>query len=392
MLADGKRSSFAVGGGQGYKPRSSRDRIIAWRNRLLADPNFQRWAAAFPLTRKVAENRAKTLFDLCAGFVYSQVLYACVQLRLFEILVEQPYSIVELSRRLALPTRSATRLLEAAEALGLVERQSGERFGLGVHGAAFLGNPALAAMVTHHALLYADLCDPVALLRGGESNTALTRYWAYARNERPDELKKQDVANYTALMSASQTLIAEDVLEAWPLSANHCLLDVGGGDGAFLAAAAATAPELRLMLYDVPAVAELAADRFAAMGLSHRAFVASGNFFTDPLPPGADVITLVRILLDHDDAKVVALLRNIRQALSENGVLLIAEPMSGTASTAEIGNAYFGFYLLAMGGGGRARSPHEFSRLLRETGFDSGRVLKTRRPMLTGAIVSRPVG
>ena len=56
-------------------------------------PRFQRWAAAFPLTRPIAQRRARALFDLCAGFVYAQVLLACVQLRLFEILAEGPQTV-----------------------------------------------------------------------------------------------------------------------------------------------------------------------------------------------------------------------------------------------------------------------------------------------------------
>ena len=37
-------------------------------------PRFQRWAANSPLTRWIARRRARALFDLCAGFVYSQIL------------------------------------------------------------------------------------------------------------------------------------------------------------------------------------------------------------------------------------------------------------------------------------------------------------------------------
>lgn len=389
MPAAGKQSPFVPATARQDRCLSVRDRLIVWRNRLLSDARFQRWAAGFPLTRNIAKNRAKILFDLCAGFVYSQVLFACVQLRLFDILSERPHSIAELSRRISLSTRAATRLLNAALALRLVERDKSGRFGLGVHGAAFVGNPALTAMVKHHALLYADLRDPVALLRGGEQTTALAKYWPYARSDAPNALTKEEVSEYSALMSASQSLIAEDVLEAWPLAAHRCLLDVGGGEGAFLVAAAARAPGLRLMLYDLPAVTELASARLATAGLSNRATVASGNFFKEPLPRGADLITLVRVLHDHNDADIAALLRNVRQALPDDGVLLIAEPMSGMAEMPEIGDAYFGFYLLAMGSG-RARRPDELACLLRETGFDGGRVLKTRRPMLTGAVVCRP--
>ena len=107
----------------------------------------------------------RALFDLCAGFVYSQVLLACVQLRLFDVLAQGPLSLGELSSRLGLPLESTQRLLAAAQSLRLVEERGAGRFGLGTLGAPMVGNAAVAAMVEHHAALYADLRDPVALLR-----------------------------------------------------------------------------------------------------------------------------------------------------------------------------------------------------------------------------------
>ena len=57
-----------------------------WRNRLIASPSFQRWATRFPLTRWVVKKQASEIFDLMAGFVYTQVLLACTQVSLFDIL------------------------------------------------------------------------------------------------------------------------------------------------------------------------------------------------------------------------------------------------------------------------------------------------------------------
>ena len=207
------------------------DRCFAARDRLLADARFQRWAAAFPLTRRVARRRAQALFDLCAGFVYSQVLFACVELGVFDILSEQPQTVAQLSRRLSLSTQATQRLLDAAASLRLVERRGSDRFGLGVLGAALLGNPAVAAMVEHHRLLYADLDDPVALLRGARRDTALARYWPYAGADRPDALTPDEVRDYTALMSASQALIAGDVLDAYPLHGHRGSSTSAAGKG-----------------------------------------------------------------------------------------------------------------------------------------------------------------
>ena len=370
-------------------PSLKADTWLAWRDRLLASPRFQRWATAFLPTRFIARRRARELFDLCAGFVYSQVLAVCVRLRLFEFLAERPATVAELAPRLTLPLEATERLLEAASSLRLVERREGGRYGLGVLGAALLGNPGVAAMVEHHRLLYADLLDPVALLRG-ERDTELSRYWAYARRAQPDAADAAQVADYTALMSASQPLVAGEVLDAYPLRRHRCLLDLGGGDGTFAVAAAARAAQLRIVLFDLPAVAERARARFAAAGIADRATAVGGDFCRDPLPRGADVVSLVRIVHDHDDEAALCLLRAARAALAPGGTLLLAEPMA-EAPGAEPVAAYFHLYLWALGQG-RPRSAQRLAELLQEAGFDDVRRQRTRAPLLAGVLLATATG
>jgi demethylspheroidene O-methyltransferase len=364
------------------------ERMRALRDRLLASRDFQRWASAFPPTRWVARRRARALFDLVAGFVYSQVLLACVRLRLLELLQPGPLPAAQIAHRLSLSLPATLRLLEAAAALRLLEVRSGGDYGLGDLGAAMLGNPGISAMVEHHALLYADLQDPVAMLRKERGDGALARYWAYARAVRPAELHAQQVAAYTRLMSASQQLVADEILDAYPMRRHHCLLDLGGGDGTFLTAAARHAPHLRLLLFDLPAVAQSARARFAAAGLADRATAIGGNFMTDPLPAGADAISLVRVIHDHDDEHALVILRAARRALQPDGALVLAEPMAGTAGAEAMGAAYFGWYLMAMGSG-RPRAPAELAALLRGAGFRSTRLVSTRIPLQTLLIVAR---
>lgn len=363
------------------------DRVHAWRNRLLADPRFHRFASAFPPTRGIARRKGAALFDLCAGFVYSQILFACVRLRLFEVLAEGPATVPALARRLSLTVEATDRLLAAAASLGLAARRGGGRYGLGELGAALLGNPGIAEMIEHHAMLYADLSDPLALLRGEARETRLGRFWAYAGAAAPADSGERDVASYTRLMAASQPLLAEDVLDAYDVSRHRRILDVGGGDGTFLTAVAARAPDARLMLFDLPAVAERARARFATGPLAGRAEAFGGDFRAAPLPGGADLVTLVRVAHDHDDESVAVLLAAARAALAPGGTVMIAEPMAGTPGAERIGDAYFGFYLLAMGSG-RARSPQVLGGFLERAGFCDVRSLPTRRPFLAGIVTA----
>ncbi|MCG5501757.1 acetylserotonin O-methyltransferase [Ectothiorhodospira lacustris] len=368
-----------------------RGHFLALRNRILSSPRFQRWAAAFPLTRPVAHHRARRMFDIVAGFVYSQVLYACVHLRIIELLHESgPLTIEELAARVDLPEESCLLLAKAAASLELMEYYGRGRWGLGRQGAAMIANPGVAAMVEHHVMLYEDLQDPVALLRAGKNGqTRLGRFWAYAGQEPPGGLDGGRVDEYTRLMSVSQQLVAEEILDAFTPRGYTRLMDLGGGNATFLSAVAGRLPDLELVLFDLPAVAEKARTRFAELGLAHRATAIGGDFFSDPLPRGADLISLVRVVHDHNDNHILGLFRSIREALPDHGALLLAEPMSGTSGAEPMGDAYFGMYLFAMGRG-RPRTPSELEEMLFKSGFTRVRLIPTRTPLLTRVMLAQP--
>ena len=307
-----------------------------------------------------------------------------MQLDIFARLQPGPLTAAALAPALDLTPEATQRLLAAAAALGLTERR-GPAYGLGPLGAAMIDNPAVSAMVRHHAAVYTDLADPVALLRSGKG--ALSSYWAYASAESPSALHEDQVAAYSELMAASQPLVAAEILNAYDVARHRVLMDVAGGDGRFLVAAAARAPALQLMLFDLPAVAARAAPRFAAAHLESRARAIGGDLFRDALPGGADLITLVRVVHDHDDSAVLTLLRAVHAALPPGGTLLLAEPMSGVRGSERVGDAYFGMYLLAMGSG-RARTPAQLFAMLAEAGFRSAALRPTATPLQTSLIVA----
>jgi demethylspheroidene O-methyltransferase len=362
--------AFAAGGAV-RQPR--------WRDRLLGHPGFQRWVARTPALRFLARRHAARLFRLCNGFMHSQLLYFSVRSGLLAALRAGPLTVPELQQRCRLDEARAQLLLQATEALDLTERRGAGTHGLGVLGAALAGNAAVLRMIEHQPLFYADLADPLALLQDRRCAGALAGFWAYAGQGAPEQAAPAAIDGYTSLMSDTQGLVAEDLLAAYPFGQHRCLLDVGGGNGQFLCAVAGRARQLRLMLFDLPAVAERGRLALKAAGLAGRSSVHGGNFSTTPLPQGADLISLVRVVHDHDDAVVLALLRAIRQALPRDGRVLIAEPMREIPGSLPEAELYMGFYLLALGQG-RLRSRAELSALLLQAGFAPPRLHATARP------------
>jgi len=99
-------------------------------------------------------------------------------------------------------------------------------------------------------------------------------------------------------------------------------------------------------------------------------------------------VTLVRVAHDHPDADVMQLLRNIHDALPAGGTLLLAEPMAQQADAPAQGDAYFHFYLLAMGSG-RLRTAMELAELMRAAGFTDVERVPNPMPLHTEILIGK---
>ena len=360
--------------------------IDGWRNRLAASPRFQSWASRMPVLRRIAKGEGEALMDLISGFVQSQVLSALIELEVLEALAPGPQRIDTLAQVTGLSDARMGALARAGIALRLMTRRRDGRIALAQSGASLLGVPGLRQMIRHHRVLYGDLSDPVAVLRG-VADTDLARFWPYVFGAAPGTVAPEIAESYSQLMADSQALVAEETLRTVSFRDSTCLMDVGGGTGAFLSAALAATPGLKGVLFDLPPVVPVARARFASRGLSERVSIAPGSFRDAPLPAVADTISLVRVLYDHADTTVAMLLERVRRALPPGGRLVISEPMSGGDRPTRSGDVYFAFYCMAMRTG-RVRSAAEIAAACRTAGFVKVSTPRTARPFLTSVVTA----
>jgi len=351
--------------------------------RLAGSPRFQAWAARVPLLRRIGRAEGAAIFDLVQGFVRAQVLAALVEMDILARLKSGPMSPADLAGGAGISADRMAILLQAGAGIGLLRKGRDGRFALRMRGAAVLAVPGLVGMIRHHRAFYDDLADPLALLRGG-AQTQLSQVWPYVFGAGAAEDPAR-AARYSALMADSQALVAAEVLAHVSLSTSKRLLDVGGGTGAFLAAVGAKYPALDLQLFDLPAVLQGAGARLGPFG--GRVKLHEGSFRDDPLPQGADTISLIRVLYDHSDETVAALLRAVHTALPQGGRLIVAEPMSGGAKPDAITDVYFSLYTLAMQTG-RTRSMDEIATLIGSAGFVNIRKVPCFRPYIASAITA----
>ena len=364
----------------------------SWLQRIYSSERFYRWSLTNPIARRITRRRTRQLFDLMAGFVHSQVLLACVRLQLFATLRDEPATPAELAQRTGVPEAQLQRLLLSAVSLGLLEHRRAGRLGLGPLGVPLTTHPAIAQMVEHNQLLYQDLSDPLVFLRQHRRND-MARYRPYAHGglaavQAPDA--REQVGLYSELMAESQGFVVHEILSSYFFDEHRCVLDVGSGKGRFVSELARHAPHLHLQMFDLPPVLAQAAERMARQGLGDRVSLHPGSFIDDPLPSGADLVTLVRVLHDHPDAVVRQILKKAHAVLPPGGVLLVAEPMAqdADAPSQHQADAYFHFYLMAMGAG-RLRTPQEIMALLREAGFTAMEQVPNAMPIHGQLVLGR---
>jgi O-methyltransferase/methyltransferase family protein len=319
------------------------------------------------------------LMQMVIGYRASQALYVAAKLGIADLLKDGPKGSDALAQATQAHPAALRRLLRALVSLGVFEEDAQGRFGL-------------TPMGTHlRSDVPGSLRAPVLFLAGEEG----WRSWGallhsvqtgepafdhvygmggfdyYAEHPEGAKILDEAMAGFTAL-------VADAVLGAYDFSGTRTLVDVGGGNGALLAAILKAHPTMRGILFDLPHVVSGAPQVLGDAGVVARCQVVGGSFF-ESVPEGGDAYLLKWIIHDWDDERSVAILTACRRAMKGNGKLLVVDQvLPHRAEPSESTDAFmFDLEMLVVTSGGRERSEDEFRTLLAAAGFRLNRVVAT---------------
>ena len=191
----------------------------------------------------------------------------------------------------------------------------------------------------------------------GEATFARTfgvDFWEWLRDH-PDERASFD----RAMAQGKEQRLGR--LAAVELRDGETIVDVGGGNGAFLIGLLATRPGVRGIVFDLP---ETVRDESA---FSERIEFVEGSFFEGV--PAGDVYVLGTVLHDWDDARAAAILRTIRSSAPVHARLLILDAVLAPGN--EPNGAKWLDLLMLVISAGRERTDPEWRELLSSTGFEA---------------------
>ncbi|WP_242614666.1 methyltransferase [Actinomadura roseirufa] len=164
-------------------------------------------------------------------------------------------------------------------------------------------------------------------------------------------------ADFDAFMASWLAASLPALMLAYDWASLRHVVDVGGGNGRFLAALLTACPALRGTLVEQPGPAADARAALAEAGVAGRAEVVVGSFF-DALPAEGGGYVLANVLHDWGDEDCARILRRCAQAAGRAGRVMVIERVPDD----ERPESSMDLRMLVMFGG-RERSLSELTRL-----------------------------
>ena len=153
------------------------------------------------------------------------------------------------------------------------------------------------------------------------------------------------------------------------LGERRMLLDLGGGSGAYSICAVQAFTGLRAVVFDLPPVVEVAREFLARYRVEDRVSVVGGDFTSDPLPGGFDVVVMASNLVMYDDRLIQAVVNKAFGALVPGGEMHLVGEMLSDDRSGPLDAALWGVGELIYGSGGRAHTLGQCLGYFERAGF-----------------------
>jgi len=310
------------------------------------------------------------LLQMAMAYSRSRVLCAAARLGVADALGDQTRSVEAAAEACRADADALYRLLRASAAMGLVEETEPRQFRLTALGRTLRKDAPQSAWPA--VIFWADLLADSWSQLTECVRTGKTAFEVRDPNIPSRWSQEPDASSiFRAVMGTAPAEKYTPIARAWDFSNAKVVADLGGGGGSLILAVLDLYPQVRGMLVDLEPSIAAAQTRFAAEKAGPRCSLVVADL-EEAVPAGPDVYMIKHVLHGCGDADAIAMLKNIRAVIPENGALLVIEfvlpaVVSGADPQLEA-HLMSDLNMLAVTGG-RERSEREWKSLLEAAGF-----------------------
>ncbi|MFH1568128.1 MAG: methyltransferase [Gemmatimonadota bacterium] len=317
------------------------------------------------------------LRQLASSFQGCRVLLTAFELDLFTALGDGPRTAAQVAAACGADPRATDRLLHALVALGLLHHR-GDTFANppAVDAHLVRGRPGFFSGLGHTAHLWHSWTGLTeAVRRGGTPAGAI------------DDRGEEWLAAFIAAMHDRARRTAPDLVACFDLDGVTRVLDVGGGSGVYSLAFVRARAGISATVFDLPNVVPLTRRYVAEAGLTDRVDTATGDYNTDPLPGGYDLVFLSAIVHGNSPAQNADLVAKCAAALRPGGRVAVVDFIMDEDRAAPAFGALFALNMLVATAAGDTYTEREVRAWMEGAGL--GAITRRGTPFGTGLVVGR---
>ncbi len=307
------------------------------------------------------------MIRLLMGYIPTRVIYVAVKLGIADHIRDDGASAQDLGQKLNVHPGALYRVLRVLAGLGVLHQDENDRFFVTPFGVTLRTDSPHSVRdyaIYSHEFVYDRLSNITESVRTGKPMIA--DFFAYLRSN--PELE----TIFHAGMGNQGRIETKAILQDFDFSKCRQVVDVGGGNGAFLSSLLGSHDQVSGVLFDQESA--IRAAESSRGGSLPRCELVAGDFF-DSVRSGGDIYILKRVLFDWTDDEAVKILENCRKAADGDARLLIIEPLIGSRNEQTPADLYDITFLVLLTG--RVRSVDEYSDLLCRAGFRFEKIIPT---------------
>ncbi|OPY54576.1 MAG: Methyltransferase domain protein [Methanosaeta sp. PtaU1.Bin112] len=259
------------------------------------------------------EDQGRILWELIAGYEVGQIFLNAFDLGIFKYLKE-PKSLAQLASELNLHPQATEKFLDVLVSLGLLARNGG----------GYLTAPKMAPFLVEgepHYARYLNFANE-AKDKWSDLQKILRNGPVSVKNEHEHKYDREtiDWIARGAMLGRLQYTI--QLIREFPeFKAARKLIDLGGGHGLFGIGFAQENPDLDVVIFDRPDVAEIAQDYINQYGIGSRVRAIGGDYTKDDLGSGYD-IAFEACSFGGDAEQAVSYYQNVADCLNTGGLFV----------------------------------------------------------------------
>jgi SAM-dependent methyltransferase len=298
------------------------------------------------------------------AYTRSAALFAAIDLKLFTHINRGVFETADLAATLGISELNVERLVTVCLAMDLVRRENDRLLNApDVNRYLVKGKKTYAAAwMTFTRPGVPQWLELTELLRNQEPAARL----GIDFDMTVDEARRYHEATYSVGMGAGR-LFCRQV----DLSGRRKMLDLGGGSGAYCINAAKAFDGLEAIVFDLPAVTEVAREHIAENGISDRVGTIAGDFTSDPFPRGCDVVLMASNLPMYNEETIGLVVRKAFEALEPGGEMHLVGEMLDADGVGPLDAALWGLQEVLRNSEGKAHTVGQVRGYFTAAGFET---------------------